>query len=81
MVRFGRWDDILAEPEPPEHLPMTRSVWHYARGVALAATGRVKQARQEYEAFRVAREAVPESRLLFNNQVSNVDFDWYLRAV
>ncbi|MEO8663484.1 MAG: hypothetical protein ABI693_33825, partial [Bryobacteraceae bacterium] len=24
MVRFGRWDEVLAEPEPPEYLPAFR---------------------------------------------------------
>jgi len=25
-MRFGRWDEILAEPEPPEHLPLSRAL-------------------------------------------------------
>ena len=40
---------------------------HYARGVALAASGRVAEAEQERTAFRSAAAKVPESRMLFNN--------------
>ncbi|MCK5941453.1 MAG: tetratricopeptide repeat protein, partial [Planctomycetes bacterium] len=40
-VRFGRWSEILAMPEPPAWQLSTRAVRHYARGVALAALDRV----------------------------------------
>jgi tetratricopeptide (TPR) repeat protein len=38
-VRFSRWDDILAVAAPPQDLPYARTMWHYARGRALAARG------------------------------------------
>ena len=47
LVRFGLWDDILAEPTPPEWAVIGRSLQHYARGVAFANTGRDKEAREE----------------------------------
>ena len=31
LVRFGRWDEILAEPAPPADLPCAVGTWHYAR--------------------------------------------------
>jgi tetratricopeptide (TPR) repeat protein len=73
LVRFGMWDEILAEPEPklPE-LIATRAVRRYARGVALASLGRVAEAEAEYRAFLAAKAAVPASRLLFQNPVSEV---------
>ncbi len=67
LVRFGRWDDILKEPKPAEHLPMTRSIWHYARGVAFAATGRVDDAKAEQAKFLETKKLVPETSILFNN--------------
>jgi tetratricopeptide (TPR) repeat protein len=67
LVRFGRWDDILAEPRPDERLPVTLAVWHYARGLAYAATGRVAEAEAERRAFVAARDRVPETSILFNN--------------
>ncbi|SDW64827.1 hypothetical protein [Thiocapsa roseopersicina] len=38
MVRFGRWDDVLAEPQPAEDLIYPTGIWHYAWGLALART-------------------------------------------
>jgi tetratricopeptide (TPR) repeat protein len=73
LVRFGLWEEILAEPEPAtDELLAARAVWRYARGVALASLGRVEEAAREQVAFRAARAAVPETRLLFQNQVSDI---------
>jgi tetratricopeptide (TPR) repeat protein len=73
MVRFGMWEEILQEPEPAgEPLYAARAVWRYARGIALATLGRVDEALAEQEAFLAAREAVPETRLLFNNPVKEI---------
>ena len=33
-VRFGRWDAVLAEPEPAADLPYLRALRHYARAMA-----------------------------------------------
>ncbi|CAM5442314.1 Tetratricopeptide repeat protein OS=Streptomyces tendae OX=1932 GN=GUR47_05215 PE=4 SV=1 [Streptomyces tendae] len=45
---------------------------HYARGVALSATGRIAQAETERELFREAVARVPESRTLFNNTCADI---------
>ena len=67
MIRFGRWDDILKEQEPAEFLPVSRSIWHYARGLAFAAKGMVPEAEAEQQAFLATLETVPETSALFNN--------------
>lgn len=69
LIRFGRWDDLLAEPFPEDRelYATTVATLHYGRGVALAATGRVAEALVERDAFTRAYAAVPESRYLFNN--------------
>ncbi len=43
LKRFGRWDDILKEPEPAETFPVARTMRHYERGVAFAAKGDVEE--------------------------------------
>ena len=35
MARFGHWDAILKEPEPAKDALYVRSVWHFARGLAM----------------------------------------------
>ncbi|HWB50451.1 MAG TPA: hypothetical protein VG651_15175 [Stellaceae bacterium] len=45
MVRFGLWDDILAEPPPDERLKALTGGYLYAKATALAATGRTDAAK------------------------------------
>jgi len=52
LTRFGRWDEMLKEPEPPTYSPILRAVWHYARGLALVATGRTDAATAELARLR-----------------------------
>src|SRR6185295_8342147 len=40
LLRFGRHDEILALPQPPADLPVEVAWWRFARGVALARTGK-----------------------------------------
>ncbi|HEY7056027.1 MAG TPA: hypothetical protein VH458_05860, partial [Vicinamibacterales bacterium] len=44
MVRFGQWQDILADKGPSFDAPFTRGAWTFARGMALAATARLDEA-------------------------------------
>jgi hypothetical protein len=46
-LRFSRWDEILTSPQPAGSLPVLRSMWHFARAIALIGKGRVEDARQE----------------------------------
>jgi tetratricopeptide (TPR) repeat protein len=59
MMRFGRWDAVLAEPEPPPYAPLSRALRHYARAVAFAARDDVEGARREQAEFMAARTQVP----------------------
>ena len=59
MTRFSRWDDVLKEPEPDAAQPITRALWHWARGMAFAATGKAQQAESEMKIFTDAVAAIP----------------------
>ena len=39
-LRFHKWDDILAMKQPDPEMKTTTVFWHFARGMALAATAR-----------------------------------------
>jgi tetratricopeptide (TPR) repeat protein len=69
LVRFGRWDDLIADPLPQDRqlYCTTTATMHYGKGVAHAAKGQLAQAKAEREAFREAYATIPESRYLFNN--------------
>jgi tetratricopeptide (TPR) repeat protein len=72
LKRFGRWDEILAEPAPPENLVITTAMWRFTRGLAFAALGRVPEAEQERTAFEAAVAKVPEDAILAINPARTV---------
>ncbi len=74
LVRFGRWQDILAQnlPDDPELYSVTTAMMHYARTVALANTHELAEAEAEKGLFFAARDRVPESRMLFNNTCRDI---------
>ena len=67
LVRFGEWEKILAEPELAEYLPAARALRHYARALAYAATGRIREAEAEQQQFERVSQSVPEESRLFQN--------------
>ena len=72
LIRFGLWDEILAEPDHPEFMVFTRAFRHAARGIAYAANGDVKSARVEQTAFLEASKLVPADDALGNNSCQTV---------
>jgi tetratricopeptide (TPR) repeat protein len=72
LKRFGRWDELLAEPAPPASLPISTAMWRFSRGVAFAAKGDLPGAEREQAEFRAAAGRVPESAILMINQARNV---------
>ena len=56
LVRFGKWDEILAEPAPAYDTIFTRGVWHYARGRALDGQGPAGGRRQGARGARGDRQ-------------------------
>ncbi|KAG4425988.1 hypothetical protein IFR04_000932 [Cadophora malorum] len=69
LIRFGRWQDILNMelPSDPKLYCVTTAMVHYAKGVALAATGKVREAVDEQGLFVDAVKRVASTRMLFNN--------------
>lgn len=51
---FGKWDLVLSEPEPAHGSQYLRGLWHYARGSAFAAQGRLHEAKEELNKLRAA---------------------------
>lgn len=51
MVRFGMWDEILAEPALDVEAHYTEGIRRYARGMAYVHTGELGKARKELQAM------------------------------
>lgn len=67
LMRFGRWDEILAVPEPDETFPLSRALRHYARGVTFAARGDVTSARAEQAALLASTKKISKEAKFGNN--------------
>ncbi|MFG0247092.1 MAG: hypothetical protein ACF8MF_13675 [Phycisphaerales bacterium JB052] len=72
MIRFGKWEQILEQPDYPEWRLMSRATWAYARAIACSAMGRTEQARQEMAEFERRVQQVPSDWMVFNNSVHDV---------
>lgn len=74
LIRFGRWNDILALelPHDKDLYCVCTVLTHYAKGMAHAALGAVDEARQERDNLTQAVPNVKESRTLFNNKCIDI---------
>ena len=72
MIRFGKWDEIIAEPLRTDTnvFPGTICAQHYARGVAFASKGLVPEAEAEQVKFKEAlKNPALAGRVLHNNKI------------
>jgi len=73
MMRFGKWDDILAEPENyPDYMPFARAFHHGARAIAFAAKGDTENARKMQTIFRELVQRVPKETAVSNNTAESI---------
>ncbi len=72
MKRFGKWDEILAAPEPAEKLGHARAWRFLARGIARAARGDPVGARAEQADFVAARAKLPPKAEYRKNPLKDV---------
>ncbi|KAI2624497.1 TPR domain protein [Xylaria nigripes] len=74
LIRFGRWQEVIVLPLPNHRnlYSVTTAMAHYAKGIALAATNKVEEAEEQRRLFADAYQAVPISRMLFNNRCIDI---------
>ena len=74
-VRFQKWDQILSSPQPDPSMKVAGVFWHFARGMALAGTGKPAQAQAEYQMVHQAAEQTPPDAIFampVNNRAKDV---------
>lgn len=74
-VRFQKWDQILAMPQPAAAMQTTTVFWHFARGIALAAKGKVAEAEAEHHIVSEAADKTPPDQVFampVNNKAKDV---------
>ncbi|HEX4544066.1 MAG TPA: hypothetical protein VH114_12925, partial [Candidatus Acidoferrum sp.] len=69
-VRFHKWNEILKTPPPDTAMETATVFWHFARGLALAATDKLKEAEAEYKVVADAEEKTP-SDAVFQMPINN----------
>jgi tetratricopeptide (TPR) repeat protein len=68
LTRFGKWEEILKEPAPATEFKYTTGIWRYARGRALAATGKMEEAQAELDSLaKLAEEVGPDLIISINS--------------
>ncbi|HEY5855598.1 MAG TPA: tetratricopeptide repeat protein [Aldersonia sp.] len=74
LIRFGRWEDLVAQPVPADTALYctTAATVHYGRAVACASLGRLAEAHAQREQFAAAYTQIPESRYVFNNTARDI---------
>ena len=58
LVRFHRWDDVLKLSPPDATMAMTTAFWHFARGSAFAAEGKMGMAETERRILESTRKQI-----------------------
>ncbi|WP_203329137.1 tetratricopeptide repeat protein [Candidatus Laterigemmans baculatus] len=72
LLRFGKWEEILAEPEPPAWRLLSRAERHFARSVASSALGKIPQAKEELEALKKIAPELSDEWKVGNNSARDV---------
>jgi tetratricopeptide (TPR) repeat protein len=74
-IRFHRWNEILRIPQPDSFMRTTTVFWHFARGMALAATGKVAEAEAEHKIVSDAEDKTSEDAIFampVNNKTKDI---------
>jgi tetratricopeptide (TPR) repeat protein len=74
MVRFGLWEQVLAQRSPADDLGYMRGIWHASRGLAFVATKRLSDAEREQTALAAIKDDPKLEKLYISsvNVASNV---------
>src|SRR5689334_2181390 len=72
LTRFGKWDEVLKEPQPDASLKITTAFWHFARGSAYAASKETAKAEAELAALRAVEKTMTPEVRVFNNAAADV---------
>jgi pimeloyl-ACP methyl ester carboxylesterase/predicted Zn-dependent protease len=72
LVRFRKWDEIMKYPTPDAEMRITAGYLNFARGMALANTGKTDDAKKELAALREKIKAIPPETGLGNSTAHGV---------
>ncbi len=74
-VRFHKWNEILKTPQPDPSMQTATVFWHFARGLALAGTGKLDEAEAEHKIVAEVEEKTPPEAIFqmpINNKTKDI---------
>jgi len=74
-IRFHHWKEILQTPAPNASMKTATVFWHFARGLAFAATGKLTEAEAESKIVADAEAATPPDAVFqmpINNKTKDI---------
>jgi tetratricopeptide (TPR) repeat protein len=71
-VRFAKWDELVATPRPEAKYPVLTGFWLHAHGMALAAKGKLAEARADQAELAKLATSVPADLGAGNNTARDV---------
>src|SRR5690349_9762974 len=72
LTRFGKWDEVLKEPQPDASLKITTAFWHFARGSAYVGTKQIPNAEAELAALQAVNKTLTEEMRMFSNPAADI---------
>jgi len=72
MVRFGKWQALLAQPRPEAKYPTLTALWLHAHGLASAATGDLGGAQKDLAELTKMAAAIPADTMSSTNSMRDV---------
>jgi tetratricopeptide (TPR) repeat protein len=72
LMRFGKWNELLEEPQPRGGFPLSTALWHFTRAVAFTALKSTQAASAEQAKFIAAADKAPKDATFGNNSASDI---------
>jgi len=72
LMRFQKWDEVLAYPHPAAELKITNAYWRLARALALNETGRLREAEAEQTSMQGVIRTIAADAGLGNSSAHGV---------
>jgi len=74
-IRFHKWNEILQMPQPDSAMGTVTAYWHFARGLALAGSGKIAEAEAEHRIVTEAEQKTPPDQIFampINNKTKEI---------
>jgi tetratricopeptide (TPR) repeat protein len=72
MVRFAKWDELVAEPRPSAKYQVMTALWLHGHGMGLASKGKLDEAMKDHAELVALRDKIPADMRAGNTPAQDV---------